>query len=252
MGKKDRSELVDDVRQRIARETLKDPAKLELRRKHLQSAARLLDELVELGYDIDTLDDLRQLGKPWKSAIPALVRWLPRINDPEVKENIVRCLSVPWTRDRATAELISEFRKFAPIDPDHSQDLSSLSSAQFIKHLSTIQRCDPSRPLAWAIGNALSIVDVKGFESQVIELCRRSEYGAARQMLVFGLGRFQSSEAEEAAIELLKDGDVKLHAIIALGKMKSKRALFELERLITDERASIRKEARKTITKISR
>jgi hypothetical protein len=34
--------------------------------------------------------------------------------------------------------------------------------------------------------------------------------------------------------------------------MKSKRALFELEKLLTDKRAPIRKEARKAITKIMR
>jgi len=71
-------------------------------------------------------------------------------------------------------------------------------------------------------------------------------------MLVLGLGRFSSPEAEEVTVELLNDEDVKLHAIIALGKMKSKRALFELEKLLTDKRAAIRKEARKAITKIMR
>ena len=71
-------------------------------------------------------------------------------------------------------------------------------------------------------------------------------------MLVLGLGRFRSSEAEEAAVELLNDEQVRIHAIGALGKMKSKRALFELEKLLTDKRAAIRKEARKAITKIMR
>jgi len=71
-------------------------------------------------------------------------------------------------------------------------DLSSLSSAQFIKRLSTMNRRDPSTSLAWAIGNALSIVDVKGFEEQIIELCRNRKYGTARQMVV--LGRCHSLE----------------------------------------------------------
>jgi len=30
----------------------------------------------------------------------------------------------------------------------------------------------PAQSLAWAIGNALSIVDVQGLEAQLIELCR--------------------------------------------------------------------------------
>jgi HEAT repeat protein len=71
-------------------------------------------------------------------------------------------------------------------------------------------------------------------------------------MLVLGLGRLRSSEAEEAAVELLNDQQVQMHAIGALGKMKSKRALFELEKLMTDKRGEIRKEARKAIAKIMR
>src|SRR5207245_2484612 len=100
--------------------------------------------------------------------------------------------------------------------------------------------------------NALSIVDVKGFEKQIIELCRNPKYGMARQMMVSNLSRLHDSQAEEAAVELLNDEDIKLHAIGALGTMKSKRSLFELERLLTDRRAVIRKEARKAITKIMR
>jgi len=42
--------------------------------------------------------------------------------------------------------------------------------------------------------------------------------GAARQMVVLGLGRLRSSEAEEAALDLVNDEDVKLHAIIGLAR----------------------------------
>lgn len=246
------AEIVERVRQKIKREAWKDPATRELLQKHLADAAPLLQELAEVGYDLDTLDDLRHQGKPWKSALPVLLRWLPRISDLDLKENIVRCISVPWVGNEATAELIKEFKKYAPIDPDHAEDLSGLSSAQFIKYLATVKRRDPSTSLAWAIGNALSIVDVKDFEKQIIELCRNPKYGTARQMIVLGLGRVRDPEAEETALDLLNDEDVKLHAIVALGKMKSKRALFELEKLIADKRAAIRKEARKAITKIMR
>lgn len=253
MSNKSRAEIIEEARHRIREEALRDPAKRELLQNHIAIAGPLLNELAELGYEVDTLDDLRHLGKPWRSAIPVLLRWLTRIDDPNVKENIVRCLSVPWVGNKATGELIWEFKKYAPIDPEHAEDISNLSSAAFIKHLGTIKRRDPSASLAWAIGNALSIVDVKGFEKQIVEVCRNPKYGIARQMMVLGLGRLrQHPEAEETAIELLSDEDVKLHAIVALGKVKSKRALFELEKLLADKRAAIRKEARKAITKIMR
>jgi HEAT repeat protein len=96
------------------------------------------------------------------------------------------------------------------------------------------------------------LFDVGGFEKQVIELCRPAKYGRARQMIVFGLGRLRDPSAEETALALLTDQDVRLHAIVALGKMKSQRALFELERLIPDKSPGISREARKAITKIMR
>lgn len=213
-------------------------------------AEPIIDELHKLGYKVRTLADLRHQDRNWKTALPLLLRWLPLVDDDlDIKQEIVRCLSVPWVGNKATAELIEEFKKYAPILPKPSNpwvgnQLREISDEE--------KKAAPAFSLAWAIGNALSIVDVKGFERQIIELCRNPKYGMARQMLVLGLGRLRSSEAEETAVELLNDEQVQIHAIGALGKMKSKRALFELERLLTDERAAIRKEARKAITKIMR
>ena len=177
------------------------------------------------------------------------MRWLPKIDDLSLKESVVRCLSVPWVGNAATAELIEEFKRYAPV-------LQRYSNLWVGKHLTEPteqeKKLFPAFSLAWTIGNALSIVDVRGFERQVIELYTNPRYGDARQMAVLGLGRLRNPEAEEAAVELLHHDGVQLHAIMALGKMKSKRALFELEKLLTDKRAAIRKEARRTITKITR
>jgi hypothetical protein len=203
---------------------LEDPEKREQIRKNFAAAKPVIDQLVEVGYEIETLADLRHQGKPWKSALPVLLRWLPKVDSPDIKDEIVRCLSVPWLGNTGTALLIEEFRKAAP----------------------------SNEMLAWTIGNALSIVDVKGFEGQIIELCRNRETGMARQMLVLGLARFNSAEAQQAALELLEDESVKLHAVIALGKMKSRRALPVLERLLADKRSIIRREARKAIKNIAR
>lgn len=222
MDNRERAEIIRRVQEIVE----KDPDKAQQIRSYSAAAQPVLDELRGLDYRVETLGDLRHLGKPWKSALPVLLRWLPIADDPGVKEDLVRCLSVPWVGNTATDRLIEEFRKAAGTDP--------------------------ASALAWTIGNALSIVNVKGFERQIIELCRNPRYGLARQMLVLGLGRFRTSEAEETAVELLNDEDVKLHAISALGKLKSKRTLFELERLLADKRSVVRKEARKAITKITR
>lgn len=247
MSESERAEIVEKARQQIKREAFKDPARREQFDNYLICAGPLLDELKHLGYEIETLDDLRHQGKPWKTAIPALLRWLPKIDDPNVKESVVRCLSVPWVGNKATAELIEEFKKYAPILP---KPTNPWAGNQLREIPEEEKKLGPYFSLAWAIGNALSIVDVKGYENQVIELCRNPKYGAARQLVVLGTGRLRSSEVEAAVLDLLNDEQVQMHAIGALGKMKSKRALFELEKLISDKRGEIRKEARKAITKI--
>jgi HEAT repeats len=200
-----------------------DPALRERFRRALEISKPILDDLAGKGYEVQTLAQLRHLGRPWKTALPVLLNWLPLIKDLDIKEEIVRCLSVPWVGTKATNQLIKEFRN-APVGSS----------------------------LAWAIGNALSVVDVKDFKEEIVQLCRDPHYGTARQMVVLGLGRFMDAEAEETALDLLADEEVKLHAIIALAKMHSQRALPKLEKLLVDKRSVIRKEARKAITRITR
>lgn len=115
---KDRAKIVQRARQQIKEEALGVPTGRERFQNHLKIAGPILNELAELGYEIDTLDDLRHQGRPWKTALPTLLRWLPNMEDPCVKDSIVRGLSVPWAGNTATAELIDEFRKYAPILPN--------------------------------------------------------------------------------------------------------------------------------------
>ena len=198
-----------------------DKENKEYRREFASISRPIVDELIALGYEVESLDELRHVGRPWKIALPVLLKWLPTVQHSGVKESIVRGLSVPWVGNRATRPLIDEFKK-----------------------------SPPASGLGWAIGNALSIVSIEGFEKQIIELSKNSAYGRARQMIVLGLGRLRTPEAEEAAISLLGDEDVKLHAIIALRKMNSRRAVPAIEKLLNDKRSIIRREARKAITKI--
>jgi hypothetical protein len=74
------------------------------------AAAPILAELDGLGYKLETLAELRHLSRPWKSALPVLLRWLPLVEDKDIQEEIVRSLSVPWIGNKATQRLIDLFR----------------------------------------------------------------------------------------------------------------------------------------------
>jgi hypothetical protein len=97
------------------------------------------------------------------------LRWLPRIDDLHTKQTIVRYLSVPWAGGDVAAKLIENFRSYAPILPR----IPDLWVGKRMRELTNEERQKgPAQSLAWAIGNALSIVDVQGLEAQLIELCR--------------------------------------------------------------------------------
>jgi len=109
MNDKQRAKIIGEAAALIA----DDPEKADEIRKSSEVVKPLLDQLVELGYKVKSLSDLRHQRKPWKTALPILLSWLSNGDDLSVKEDIVRCLSVPWVGNKATAELIEEFRKYA-------------------------------------------------------------------------------------------------------------------------------------------
>jgi hypothetical protein len=183
----------------------------------------ILRDLVKAGYDVTSIGDIRHLGKSWERALPILLHWLPLTKNGIVKEEIVRCLSVPWIRREATPQLLKEFKSSGP-----------------------------NESLAWAIGNALSIVDVSGFEKEIIELVRDHNFGMARQMLVIALGKIGGSEAEDAALSSLQDKDLVLHAIDALGAMRSARSVSPLKELLHHDRSAVRKAAKKALQRLQK
>src|SRR5438105_4598231 len=78
--------------------------------EHRRLAAPIIEELYKTGFDVQSLDELRRSGMRYTEAIPILIKWLPQISDADLKDSIVRTLSVSWAKQAAPA-LIEEFRK---------------------------------------------------------------------------------------------------------------------------------------------
>ena len=152
---------------------------------HRSTVQPVLDELRQAGFDVASLDELRDSGVAYRAAIPVLLKWLPLISDPEVKESIVRTLSVPWAKPTAALPLIAEF----------------------------LTACQKDSGLKWAIGNALAVVADQSLFEQLCELVRDRRHGTARQMIVLALGKMKNPQAIDALIELLDDEDVSGHAL---------------------------------------
>lgn len=72
-----------------------------------RAAEPVVRELVASGFKVQSVGELRQSGAEYPTAVPILVRWLPRIENEQVKEDIVRTLSVPWAAPDAGPALIA-------------------------------------------------------------------------------------------------------------------------------------------------
>ena len=189
-----------------------------------QASAPVLTDLARAGFSLEWVSDLYSKKLNYKDAIPVLIKWLPQIENLDVKEDIVRALSVPWAKHTAAPKLlVEEFRKYGAYPG-----------------------------LLWAIGNALSVVADDDVLNDIVGLIRDKTYGKAREMLVVALGNMKSPDVKYTLIELVDDEDLAGYAIMALGKLKCKEARPFIERFLTHPKSWVRKEAKKALARIDR
>ncbi|TMK79760.1 MAG: hypothetical protein E6G47_07790 [Actinobacteria bacterium] len=193
-----------------------------------EAAATVLSELAEAGYPVHALADLRHSRTQYRSAVPVLMKWLPRVKDRGVKEDIVRALSVPWARQSETARaLLDEFRE---VDPEADPDGTGLR---------------------WVLGNALEVVWDDSFFDELVQIARDRRFGRARQMVVLGIGKSRDPRAASVLIGLLDDEDVSGHVVKALGKLRAPESRPALESKLDDPRAWVRREAQRALSKLT-
>jgi len=193
---------------------------------YAQAAAPLLKDLAAIGFHLDTVGDLRQSRTEYRSAVSTLLHWLPRISDLNVKEDIVRTLSVPWAKPEAAWGLIEEFETAR--DPAYEG-------------------------LRSAIASGLAVVADDTVFEELVRLVQDTRYGRAREMLALALGNMQNPGAPSVLLELLdreRDEQVVGHAVMALGKLKAPDARGRLEGLTQHPNLWVREEARKALAKI--
>jgi hypothetical protein len=159
----------------------------------------------------------------YPAAVPILLRWLPKVTERSVKEDIIRTLSVPWARPAAIQPLIAEFRGTTPDDG-----------------------------IGWVIGNALEVVADDSVFDDIVELANDRSYGRSREMVVAALGNMKSAKAREILIDLLDDDEVAGYAVMGLGKLRATEARPKVERFLKHSEDWVRKEAKKALAKMDR
>lgn len=187
-------------------------------------AAPVVAALRGAGFLVDTVADLFNKKMDYRTAIPILVEWLPRVANPDVKQDIVRALSVKWARHAAPL-LLAEFERAD--DPKGTG-------------------------LRWAIGSALEVLSNDEIADGMIKLATDRRYGKAREMVVVGLGKLRDARVTDVLLNLLSDDEVVGHAVMALGKLRARTARSRIEPLLNHPKPWVRKEAKKALASIDK
>lgn len=201
----------------------KEQVRLALEEAYAEDEKPLVDDLKKAGFNVTSSWDLVNTKARYKLAIPILIEHLPRPYHLKNKEGIVRALAVKEAIGMAGPVLVAEFNQ-TPKD---------------------------KMSLRWAIGNTMcktiTTDDVEGILPIVLDRAN----GISRQMFVTALGKVNSEEAEDILIELLDDEEVASHALEALGRMRSKKALQKITILASHSEPLIKMAAQKAIKKLT-
>ena len=190
-----------------------------------RAAAPVVADLRAAGFEVDAIGDLVKRGMRFEAAVPVLVRSLARIDDSEVKESIVRALTVPWAKPQAAPALLEAF----PVADDPT-----------------------GTGLRWAIANALTVVADDSVLPEVAELAQDRSFGRAREMLPLALAnmRARRDDAIEVLGKLLDDEEVAGHAVIALGKLKAADQRAAIVPFLRHPKSWVREEAKQALARI--
>ena len=160
--------------------------------------------------------------------LDTLVEWLPKIDNLAVKASIVALFETEWSGPEIAVALIRELRSSV------SYDSIGMSVEGY----------------QWVVAATLSEISYSANVSDLLDIFEEGRFGRARQMLAIALGRVGAAEGVTALIAALSDSEVNGHAAIALGMLRAREATDNLIALEQDERAWVRREARRALALI--
>jgi hypothetical protein len=162
---------------------------------------------------------------------PLLIEIFNRLSDPMLKLEVAQKLALSSKTPEVEKLLLAAF----------AEDVPSSALAR-----------DSYR---WGLASVLESIASKQSTnvSSYLEFATDGEkYGKSREMIVLALAKLDGATIDDALIGLLADDGVYGHAIIALGKRKSEKALPSIRRFEVDPKPWVRKEALKARSRIER
>ncbi|MFV0507545.1 MAG: hypothetical protein ACK5L5_12730 [Bacteroidales bacterium] len=139
----------------------------------------LIDELADMGIEINSIWDLVNTKSKYPKAIPILMKYLPLVSYVRNKEGIVRSLTVPEAKGLVVSLLVKEY----------------------------LQLSNDKESLRWAIGNAVNATITKGEVENIFPIVLNKENGLSRQMFVAALGKIKTDNVRSVLLQLSNDDD---------------------------------------------
>jgi hypothetical protein len=160
----------------LAKDTQAGVEHLLRRAREVRSTAHALEgmyrDLDALGLEPLVFESVSGSDDQKRSALPALIYWLPRVDSFEAKGVIVSALGNKWAKPEAAPVLLQEFRSIDPLaDPDPGS-------------------------LRWSVAQSLLHVVGDAQFTPILDLALAPESGDAREFLILALGRMRRHRAE--------------------------------------------------------
>jgi hypothetical protein len=237
----DRSRVRKTAKERVAElradpehqawEEANDPWIAQARAEYARAAAPVLADLAEGRYHVSSVGQLvhefQKTGRRYESAVPILIRWLPRVTYRPLHDDIVGTLSVPWARREGTRPLIEWFRSCRRTKA-RPRPIPAGWWATPLKSLPT--RRSPTS--CWSSHRTGGTARRARWSSSASPSSRRT------------------SARSPCCWPCSTDPDVTGSAIMALGKLKAVKARDRLQQFLDHPEPFYRKEARKALNKI--
>lgn len=187
----------------------------------------ILRDLESVGVRTSSVSALRTSGVRYRAAVPVLLAWLDRVDDPRLKDQLVRALSVPWAGPEVRQRFLSDFRE---LDPQE----------------------DPTGTgMRWTIGNALNVLFSDVYYDDYVTLVVEPAFGRGREMLALALGKSKRPEAAALLASLVGDPTIGGHAIQALSRVATPSERPALESGLQDPRGWVRASARRGLSRLT-
>lgn len=198
-----------------------DAALAEREQLLAEEEKKLIQDLYDIGIQVNSVWDLVNARYSYMSAIPVLLKHAQLSYSRRTKEGIIRALTVPEARTIADSALIKLF------------ELESDAGVR------------------WVIANALSVVTGTSNINNVVDILNNSQFGESRGPLVFAASRVLKDESIPVLMELLDDPDIFGVAIEALGSLNACISKIRIEKFVNNEDPYIRQKAKTALKRLS-